>query len=110
MRIRGATDARRDACSEISRPRSRQEEAMSPIDVRTRRDVMDSTVEDVMHRGVLVCERDAPLSFVAELMATHRVHPVGVVSTLDIAAALSEPDGVLRDNPYPDRAGHGWQV
>ena len=150
---------------------------MSALDIRTGRDVMDSTVEDVVHRGVLVCARDAPLSFVAELMATHRVHcvvvsddpehagslwgvvsdldlvaaatvraldeqtagasaatealrvspaetlrragqlmtehgaahlvvvdpqslrPVGVVSTLDIAAALSEPDGVLRDNP-----------
>ena len=63
---------------------------------------LDSTVEEVMHRGVLVCERDAPLSDVAELMAARRIHCVvvsddpedagalwGVVSDLDLVAAAA---------------------
>jgi CBS domain-containing protein len=59
-------------------------------------------VSDVMHRGVLTCARDEPLSRVAELMAAHRVHSVvvtdepnragalwGVVSDLDLVAAAT---------------------
>jgi CBS domain-containing protein len=59
-------------------------------------------VADVMHRGVLTCARDEPLSTVAELMVQHRVHCVvvtdhpdqagalwGVVSDLDLVAAAS---------------------
>jgi CBS domain-containing protein len=55
-------------------------------------------VADVMHRGVLTCPREAPLTDVAELMARHRVHCVvvadeeaaglwGIVSDLDLVAA-----------------------
>ena len=59
-------------------------------------------VADVMHRGVLTCARDEPLSRVAELMAVHGVHSVvvtdepdragalwGVVSDLDLVAAAT---------------------
>ena len=55
-------------------------------------------VDDVMHRGVLTCRREAPLTEVAELMADNRVHCVvvsdedegalwGIVSDLDLVAA-----------------------
>jgi CBS domain-containing protein len=55
-------------------------------------------VADIMHRGVLTCSREAPLTDVAELMAGHRVHCVvvadeeaaalwGIVSDLDLVAA-----------------------
>ncbi len=63
---------------------------------------MELDVQRVMHPGVLVCGRDAPLAAVADLMATHRVHCVvvaddprdvgslwGVVSDLDLVAAAS---------------------
>jgi CBS domain-containing protein len=62
-------------------------------------------VADVMHRGVLTCLREAPLTDVAGLMAGHRVHCVvvadeeaaaaglwGIVSDLDLVAA-----GLVRD-------------
>lgn len=62
-------------------------------------------VFDAMHRGVLTCPRDASLSHVAELMASHSVHCVvvtdeakdgellwGIVSDLDLAAAASVRD------------------
>lgn len=77
---------------------------MSAIDASPtlRPEVMETVVEDVMHRGVLVCARDTPLSTVAELMATQRVHCVvvaddpehagslwGVVSDLDLVAAAA---------------------
>jgi CBS domain-containing protein len=57
------------------------------------------TVGDVMHEGVVSCERDAALSEVAETMARRRIHCVvvesgsgergpawGVVSDLDLVA------------------------
>ena len=57
-------------------------------------------VHDAMHRGILSCSADAPLGEVAGIMARHRVHavaitdgesnrPAGVVSDLDIAAAIA---------------------
>jgi CBS domain-containing protein len=57
-------------------------------------------VRDCMHRGILSCSAEAPLSEVAGLMAKHRVHaiaittgqgarPAGVVSDLDVVAALA---------------------
>jgi crotonyl-CoA carboxylase/reductase len=64
---------------------------------------MELPVRDVMHRGVVVCAPDQPLSRVAELMATHRIHCVvvsapdedalwGVVSDLDLVAAAVAGD------------------
>src|SRR6266545_7906417 len=58
-------------------------------------------VADTMHRGVVTCKADAKLCTVARLLAAHRIHAVvvtpgegsedwGVVSDLDLAAALSE--------------------
>jgi CBS domain-containing protein len=56
-------------------------------------------VADAMHDGVIVCERDEPLSRVARLMSEHRVHSVvvggeagrlwGIVSDLDLVAAAA---------------------
>jgi CBS domain-containing protein len=59
-------------------------------------------VANAMHRGVLTCPRDTPLSRVASIMARERVHCVvvtdesasvrslwGVVSDLDLVAAAS---------------------
>jgi len=63
---------------------------------------IDSTrVAETMHRGVVTCRPDATLSTVARLLAAHRIHAVivapegdgedwGIVSDLDLAAALSE--------------------
>lgn len=77
---------------------------MSPTEAppASRQAAMDSTVEEVMHRGVIVCPRDASLASVAELMATRRIHCVvvaddpddagslwGVVSDLDLVAAAT---------------------
>jgi len=62
-------------------------------------------VSAAMHSGVLMCGTDASLAYVAELMATHRVHCIvvtddpgdaaslwGIVSDLDLAAAASVRD------------------
>ena len=62
-------------------------------------------VSAAMHSGVLTCGTDASLAYVAELMATHRVHCIvvtddpgdagslwGIVSDLDLAAAASVRD------------------
>jgi CBS domain-containing protein len=57
-------------------------------------------VRDCMHVGILSCTTDAPLIEVAAIMAKHHVHavavkngsggrPIGVVSALDVIAALS---------------------
>jgi len=57
-------------------------------------------VHDAMHQGILSCAADAPLSEVAVIRATHRVHavaiidgestrPRGVVSDLDVVAAIA---------------------
>ncbi|HEX5193198.1 MAG TPA: CBS domain-containing protein [Solirubrobacteraceae bacterium] len=39
-----------------------------------------ATVVDAMHPGMLSCQADAPLSEVARLMATHRVHCIVIMS------------------------------
>ena len=57
-------------------------------------------VRDCMHAGTLTCGADDSLQDVAAIMANHRVHavvitpanggrPVGVVSDLDVAAAVA---------------------
>jgi CBS domain-containing protein len=57
-------------------------------------------VRDCMHRGIVSCSAEAPLTEVAGLMAKHRVHaiaittghggrPAGVVSDLDVVAAVA---------------------
>ncbi len=57
-------------------------------------------VRDCMHPGTLSCRADDSLREVATIMATHRVHavvitaadgdrPVGVVSDLDVVAAMA---------------------
>lgn len=38
-----------------------------------------ATVADAMHPGILMCEPDASVSEVAQMMATHHVHCVAVV-------------------------------
>jgi CBS domain-containing protein len=62
-------------------------------------------VSHAMHRGVLTCPRESPLSHVARLMSRDRVHCIvvtdeqesvsslwGVVSDLDLVAAASVRD------------------
>ena len=65
-------------------------------------------VHDAMHHGILGCAPDAPLGEVAGIMARHHVHavaiangeggpPAGVVSDLDVVAAIAageEPTAV----------------
>jgi CBS domain-containing protein len=73
-------------------------QASPPRNVKTEFDHI--RVQDVMHRGIFTCTGDAPLGEVAGVMAKHRVHavvvtnresrrPVGVVSDLDIVAAMA---------------------
>lgn len=67
-----------------------------------KRDPMRKHVGEVMHKGILSCDRDASLREVAQTMAEKRVHCVvvesgsgdvgplwGVVSGLDLVAAAS---------------------
>jgi CBS domain-containing protein len=86
-------------------------------------------VRDCMHHGLLSCGADEPLTEVAATMASHRVHavlitdrdggrPVGVVSDLDVVAAVArgedhatareaagrEPLTISSDAPIPDAA------
>lgn len=69
------------------------------------RQIESFTVADAMHRGVLTCEREAPLSEVARTMAERSVHCVvvesgsgetgplwGIVSDLDLVAAATVRD------------------
>jgi CBS domain-containing protein len=78
--------------------------------LKDRTPLRELEVADVMHRGVLTCPREAPLTDVAELMAGHRVHCVvvadeepaglwGIVSDLDLVAA-----GLVREL-YAQTAG-----
>jgi CBS domain-containing protein len=69
-----------------------------------------ATVADAMHPGILMCEPDASVSEVAQMMATHHVHCVavvgishgspecyvwGIVSDLDlVSAGISGETGV----------------
>lgn len=56
-------------------------------------------VEDAMHQGIVSCGADATLGEVAAIMARHHVHavaiadgngrPTGVVSDLDVVAAMA---------------------
>jgi CBS domain-containing protein len=71
----------------------------------TQRSLADLQVGDAMHRGVMTCGRETPLSEVAQMMARQSVHcivveaasgdgerPWGVVSDLDlVAAAIVRP-------------------
>jgi CBS domain-containing protein len=63
------------------------------------------TVGDAMHRGVVTCDVGTPLSKVAQMMVGHRIHcvvvksateegvaPWGVVSDLDLAAAVAHEE------------------
>ncbi len=59
------------------------------------------TVNDVMHTGILMTDPETPLKTVARLMADRKVHavavtdtrsalgPFGIITTLDIAAAVA---------------------
>jgi CBS domain-containing protein len=64
-------------------------------------------VEDVMHRGLVTCTPETPLRKLAGILAAHRIHAVivadrharregdvwGVVSDLDVVAALARASG-----------------
>jgi CBS domain-containing protein len=52
-----------------------------------------------MHRGTICCAPESSLLTVARTMAAHRIHCVvvpdhGVVTDVELAAALGNPDGV----------------
>ncbi len=68
--------------------------------------LLNIRVHDCMHAGILSCASDAPLAEVAAIMAKHRVHavavnngnggrPIGVVSDLDVVAALASNEEEL---------------
>ena len=65
---------------------------------RAARGLADIRVADAMHRGVIQCEEESPLSVVARVLAAHRIHCVvvptadepgewGIVSDLDLVDA-----------------------
>jgi CBS domain-containing protein len=74
-----------------------------------------ATVDDAMHRGILSCQTDAPLTEVARIMVRNRVHCVavmglarddsgealvwGLITDLDLirAAVRGDADPVARD-------------
>jgi CBS domain-containing protein len=45
-----------------------------------RSDDAEMQVVDVMHRGVVACDRDMPALAAARMMAAHRIHSVVVIS------------------------------
>ena len=72
---------------------------------RTRRRIAELQVGDAMHEGVITCDRDTPLTDVAETMARESVHCVvvetgsgesgplwSIVSDLDLVAAATVRD------------------
>ena len=74
--------------------------APCPLKKRSARSLTHVRVGDCMHPGLLTCGADDSLRHVATIMANHRVHavvvmsaggarPVGVVSDLDVVAALA---------------------
>ena len=60
-------------------------------------------IGDCIHHGIFACDPDAPISEVAGIMATHRVHaliindvngrPAEIVSDTDVVAAAATSDG-----------------
>jgi CBS domain-containing protein len=56
-----------------------------------------ATVADAMHDGVVYCEVDAPLSEVARLMATDRVHCIAVHATSHGESAEDRVWGIVSD-------------
>ena len=80
---------------------------VQPIDRPVTDDLASMTVAQAMHPGVLTCPPEAPLVTVARMMDAYRVHCVvvftdgeddtgagvwGIVSDLDLAAAVSDGD------------------
>ena len=68
-------------------------------------DLACTSVEEVMHRGLVTCPPATPLRTVARILAAHRIHAVvvaddhaheaagvwGVVSDIDVVARLATP-------------------
>jgi len=67
--MRGGADAGQDA--------SRDHRNM-------RRDRGSASVGNVMHRGVVCCDRDTPAAKVAMMMTAHRIHAVVVTGSADL--------------------------
>lgn len=68
-------------------------------------------VVDVMHRGVVVCERDVPALAAARMMAAHRIHSVVVISrdglprlVTDTEIAVAFYAGTLEDQSVDEIA------
>jgi CBS domain-containing protein len=71
------------------------------------RELTQTRVEDVMHRGLVTCSPETPLRKLAGILAAHRIHAVvvaddhahwehdvwGVVSDLDVVAGLVRGGG-----------------
>jgi CBS domain-containing protein len=56
-----------------------------------------SSVAAVMHKGVISCRPETPLSKIAQMMAAHRIHSVVVWSEADEADADGTLWGVVSD-------------
>lgn len=80
---------------------------------RPARSLADVHVDEAMHRGVIECNPEAPLSIVARVMAAHRIHcvvvptlgepgPWGIVSDLDLVDAVCA--GELTDRTASETA------
>lgn len=56
-----------------------------------------ATVADAMHPGILCCERDAPLTDVARMMAAHHVHCIAVIAAAPDHSGESLLWGLISD-------------
>jgi len=56
-----------------------------------------ASVADAMHPGILTCRADAPLTDVARMMTTHRVHAVAVMDIARDRAGESLVWGIVSD-------------
>jgi CBS domain-containing protein len=54
-------------------------------------------VADVMHPGILSCDREATLIEVARMMSTHHVHCLVVRSTVEVEEYQSPTWGIISD-------------
>ena len=64
------------------------------------------TVSDVMHRGLLSCPPDTPLTEVAYLMLEHRIHAVVVEGAHRAAGGMERPTwGIVSDLDVVSRIG-----
>lgn len=91
---------RHGAATTVRGPSRKDVALMKRLLPRTQSPFGSLTVRDAMHRGIVTCDPSADVRGFVPALGEHDVahlivqqdgHPVGVLSTLDIARAVSRP-------------------